>query len=101
MKAIDILVNSKLPPKYRGMLKDYDAKSVGDFLKQVAADDPDAYPEVMKSLGDVGRSAVWLQGDTLRLADLRTPFDRKALFAEMDKELDAAKAISVDRKSVV
>jgi DNA-directed RNA polymerase subunit beta' len=87
MKAIDLYINSVLPPDLRQHDRVLDKKGVETLMASVAKLYPDLYSDIVKRISDVGRNAVYQQGETLRLQDLRPVIDKEALFRQMDKEL--------------
>lgn len=87
MRAAHLLLEQSLPEKFRGRLTDYTAKGIGKFMEDVAAEAPEDYARVVQAVGDVGRFATWRQGDSIRLSDLETPFDKADLMKKMDEEL--------------
>ena len=56
-------LNSKLPEQWRGRFDTLDGKGIDTFLNEVAHEDPDAYPQVVKALVDVGGEATTYYGD--------------------------------------
>jgi hypothetical protein len=91
-KAVQLLVNSALPPELRDYQRDMDAKSLGNLMADVARQFPEQFEGIAKRLSDVGRKASYLQGETLTLADTRPVIDRDKVYAEMDTKIDAARA---------
>ena len=91
MKAIQLLVNSKLPEDLRDYERSMDKKSISALLADVARKYPERYEEIAKNISDVGRNASYLQGETLTLNDMRPVFDRQKLFDRMDQDVDAAR----------
>lgn len=91
LKAIQLAVEEALPDNLRDYTRRYDAKSLGTILHQVAANYPDAFREISKKLTDIGRNAAYWQGETLDIEDLDTGIDRKKIFAEMRREIGAAR----------
>jgi DNA-directed RNA polymerase subunit beta' len=89
-KVVQVILDAKLPPRFRGRLKSWDQKGVNQFMALVADEAPEEYEKVLQTVFDVGREAVWREGRTLGLDDLVTPFDKKKFLEEMDRELDAA-----------
>ena len=90
MKAIQLLIESELPPDIRKD-RDYDAKSIGSLMADIARQHPERYEELSKKISDIGRNASYLQGETLHLDDLKPVLDKGKVFAEMDAEVAAAK----------
>lgn len=98
MRAVDLLVNSLLPEDLKDPSRRYDKKGLDDLMAQIAQRHPDRYREISKQISDIGRKAAYLQGETLRLSDMRPVLDKDALFATMDHELDVAKRSSKTTK---
>ena len=90
-KAVQLLVNSALPPDLRNYERGMDSKALGTLLADVGRKYPDQFEGIAKRLSDVGRKASYLQGETLTLSDMRPVIDREKVYAEMDTKLDAAK----------
>lgn len=90
-KAVQLLVNSNLPPELRDYNRELDSKSLGDLLAQIARKHPDQYESIAKKLSDIGRKASYYQGETLTLSDMKPVIDRGKVFDEMDAKLDLAK----------
>lgn len=92
MRAVDLLLRSKLPENIRNSLGEgpirTDAKGISDLMTRVARENPDEYASVLKAVGDVGRKAAYFQGETLRLNDLRPALDMDTYYGAMDEELD-------------
>lgn len=91
MKAVQLLINSLLPEDLRDYSRTYDVKALGKLLATVAEKYPDRYAEISKAIGDVGRKASYLQGETLTLDDFKPVVDRDGLLAKMDAEVNAAR----------
>lgn len=89
MKAVQLLVNSVLPPDLRNYDQTYDSKSLNKILHAVALKHPDQFAEIEKKISDIGRKASYYQGETITLKDLASPIDKLSIFAAMDAELDA------------
>ena len=68
MKAVDVLVNSKLPPELRGE-HTLDAKGIDGLMTAVATTHPEDYGRIAKDIGDIGRHAAYRQGATLSISD--------------------------------
>lgn len=97
MKAIQLLVNSQLPPDLRDYNREFDSKSIGSLMAEVARKYPDQYERISKSISDIGRKASYFQGESLTLNDNRPVIDRDKILAEMDTEIDEAKRTSLDK----
>ena len=98
MKAIQLLVNSQLPPDLRDYNRELDSKSIGSLMAEVARKYPDQYERISKSISDIGRKASYFQGESLTLQDNRPVIDRDKLLTEMDLEIEQAKKEFKDRK---
>lgn len=97
MKAVSLLVNSYLPDDLKDYTQVYDAKSINRILYAVALRHPDKFAELEKQIGDIGRNASYLNGETITLKDLEPVIDRKALYDAMDAEI---KALPKDRNFI-
>lgn len=89
MKAVSLLVNSYLPDDLKDYSQVYDSKSVNRILYAVALKHPDLYAKLEKQIGDIGRNASYINGETITLGDLEPVIDRKALYDSMDSEIKA------------
>jgi hypothetical protein len=87
MKAIQLLINSKLPEELRDPNLTLDAKSLNGLLANIARDYPERYEEISKLLSDVGRKASYDQGETIHLRDMMPVFDRDSVLKQMDAEI--------------
>ena len=90
MKAVNLLIDSQLPPDLRDPNRALDKKSVEGLLAEVARRYPDQYPAIAKHILDVGRNAAYLQGETIGLDDLRPVVDKPTMLAQMDAEVAAS-----------
>ena len=97
MKAIQLLVNSQLPPDLRDYNRELDSKSIGALMADIARKYPDQYERISKFLSDIGRKASYFQGETLTLNDNRPVIDRDRILNEMEDELAAASKATPDR----
>lgn len=91
MKAIQLLVNSQLPPDLRDYNRELDSKSLGSLMAEVARKYPEQYERISKAISDIGRKASYFQGESLTLNDNRPVLDRDKILAEMDMELEEAR----------
>lgn len=89
MKAVSLLINSYLPEDLRDYNRTYTAKELNELMSQVADKYPDQFDNILRRVSDTGRKAAYYQGETITLADLASPIDKKSLFAQMDAEIDA------------
>lgn len=87
MRAVNLLIESKLPPRMRNYNRTYTAREVGAILSDLAVEAPELYKDVAKSIADVGRKASYWQGETLGLSDIRPLFDKKPVLDAMAEEL--------------
>ena len=90
MKAVNLLIDSQLPPDLRDPNRPLDKKSVEGLLAEVARRYPDQYPAIVKHVLDVGRHAAYLQGETIGLDDLRPVVNKQPMLDQMDAEVDAS-----------
>lgn len=88
VKAVQLLVNSILPEDLRSYDEDYSVKSLNKILYNVGIKHPDKFDSILKRISDIGRTATYLQGETITLADLEPVLDRDAIFNAMDAELE-------------
>lgn len=89
MKAVSLLLNSYLPEELRNYDKVYDVKDINRIMHAVAMHHPDKYTEITKKISDLGRTASYLQGETITLKDLESVIDKKAIMDQMQKEIKA------------
>lgn len=97
MKAIQLLVNSQLPPDLRDYSREFDSKSIGSLMAEVARKYPDQYERISKAISDIGRKASYFQGESLTLSDNRPVIDRDKILTEMDNEIDLARKQTPDK----
>lgn len=98
MKAIDLLVNSVLPPDMQRDSFDLSAKGVKSLLSELAMTHKDEYADIIDKLKNIGRNLVYQQGATITLNDLKAPFDRQKVYDEMDAKVKLIKATVKDKK---
>lgn len=91
MKAVQLLVNSFLPPETRDYGMTMDAQGLERALAAVAKNNPDKFSETTQSLANAGRGAAWSRGTSLRMGDLKSSIDMPAYYKAMDKELASAR----------
>lgn len=96
MKAVQLLVNSFLPPELRDYGMTMDSRGLEKAMVGVARGHPDKFGEITKQLADIGRMASWSRGTSIRLGDLKPVIDMPAYYKEMDRELDQARFTAVD-----
>jgi DNA-directed RNA polymerase subunit beta' len=97
MKAIQVLVNSHLPVDLRDYNREYDSKSLGSLMAEVARKYPDQYERISKAISDIGRKASYFQGESLTLSDNRPVMDRDKLLEQMDAEIAEARRSTPDK----
>lgn len=95
MKAIRLLVESKLPPALRNYGREYTSNGFNDLLAQVGRETPDDYGSVIGKIADIGRHASYRQGETLTLDDLKPVVNRDEILARMDEEVERARKSAV------
>ena len=91
MKAIELLVNSMLPEDTRNPDVRLDAPGLQAVLADVARKHPDQFARVTKDLADLGRTASYTRGTSVRLSDHFAPLDLSGHYRQMDEELREAK----------
>ena len=77
MKAIEVLLNSKLPPDLRSDTRKLDKKGIDALMADTARLYPSRYAEISKIVSDLGRNAAYEQGETLTLNDMRPVVDKE------------------------
>ena len=87
MKAVELLINSILPEDLRSEGRTFTQKELNDLLYQVGERYPERFDDILKKISSIGRKASYYQGETITLADLASPIDKKALFEQMDNEI--------------
>lgn len=89
MKAVSLLLNSYLPEDLRNYDKIYDVKDINKIMHAVATKYPEKYAEITKKISDLGRTASYMQGETITLKDLEAVIDKEAIMAQMQEEIKA------------
>lgn len=79
-----VLVNDALPPQFRDYERVMDSKGIESLLEQIAREAPETYADVTKRLMDIGNSAAYDTGTTIRLSDLRPSFDKRPILQALD-----------------
>lgn len=87
MKAVNLLINSLLPADLRDPNRPLDKKNLDQLLTEVALRDPHRAASLIKEISDIGRNASYHQGETITLADMKSPIDKEAIMKDMDREL--------------
>jgi len=91
MKAVQLLIESKLPEDIRDYNRSYDGKGINDLMREIADKYPDRYTELSQEIQNIGRNASYLQGETIGLEDLRPVIDKDTILKQMREELDVAR----------
>jgi hypothetical protein len=79
-----------------------DSKGIDSVLEAIAREDPDSYAGVTKRLMDIGNSAAYDTGTTIRLSDLRPAYDKRPILQALDiaeKQIRADKTLTDAQKS--
>ena len=79
-----VLVNDALPPRFRDYGRVMDSNGIEQLLQQVAREEPEEYAAVTKRLMDIGNSAAFDTGTTIRMSDLRPAYDKRPLLQALD-----------------
>lgn len=79
-----VLVNDALPPRFRDYGRVMDSNGIEQVLQQVAREAPEEYAAVTKRLMDVGNSAAFDTGTTIRMSDLRPAYDKRPILQALD-----------------
>lgn len=79
-----VLVNDALPPRFRDYGRVMDSKGIEQVLQSIAHEAPDSYAQVTKRLMDIGNSAAFDTGTTIRMSDLRPAYDKRPLLQALD-----------------
>lgn len=88
-----MLVNELLPEEYRSDGREYTKSDINNLIREVSLKYPDKYPQLADGIKNIGRNAIYMQGATLTLDDFIPGFDKDAVLAEMDGELEKASKI--------
>jgi DNA-directed RNA polymerase subunit beta' len=79
-----VLVNDALPPRFRDYGRVMDSNGIEQVLEQIAREAPEEYAAVTKRLMDVGNSAAFDTGTTIRMSDLRPAYDKRPILQALD-----------------
>lgn len=79
-----VLVNDALPPRFRDYGRVMDSNGIEHVLQQIAREAPEEYAAVTKRLMDIGNSAAFDTGTTIRMSDLRPAYDKRPLLQALD-----------------
>lgn len=97
-----VLVNEALPPRFRDYERVMDSKGIESVLEEIAREAPEEYSGVTKRLMDIGNSAAYDTGTTIRLSDLRPAYDKRPLLQAIDiaeQQIRADKTLTDAQKS--
>lgn len=97
-----VLVNDALPPQFRDYERVMDSKGIESVLEEIAREAPEEYSGVTKRLMDIGNSAAYDTGTTIRLSDLRPAYDKRPILQALDiaeKQIRADKTLTDAQKS--
>ena len=97
-----VLVNDALPPRFRDYGRVMDSNGIEQVLQEVAREDPDSYAAVTKRLMDIGNSAAYDTGTTIRLSDLRPAYDKRPILQALDiaeSKIRSDKTLTDEQKS--
>ena len=83
-----LLVNEALPEEYRDYSRMLSKGEADELLARIAKDHPEDYKEISHRLVQLGREASYTEGSTLRLSDLRAPFDKTDLIKHVREQED-------------
>jgi hypothetical protein len=79
-----VLVNDALPPRFRDYGRVMDSNGIEQVLQQIAREAPEEYAAVTKRLMDIGNSAAFDTGTTIRMSDLRPAYDKRPILQALD-----------------
>lgn len=96
ISAVNVLIDSLLPPELRDPLRIYDKKGMDTLLTEVARTKPELYPELAKQIGDIGRKQAYRRGETFTVEDFEPVLDRTQTFAELDAREREIRATTFD-----
>lgn len=96
MKAIHLLLNSKLPEGVTRLEGALDSKQLDRAMAEVAEKHPDRYAEIAQAIGDIGRHSTYDEGASISLDDLRSPFPTAPIYADMNARIGALKKLKLD-----
>ena len=98
IKAVNLAVGAILPNDMQDDNRVLDKKSIDATLSQLARHHPSRYARAVKELSDIGRNAAYHQGETLTLDDFKPVIDRDGILAQMDQEVEQARATTPNEK---
>lgn len=86
--AGQLLVNSKLPQKYRDYTRRMDVPTVKALMNRVAKEDPDKYSEIVHGLLQAGEQVAYRDGMSILRSDLEIPRVKHDLVKQLDKQVE-------------
>ncbi|NBQ69476.1 MAG: hypothetical protein EBU46_11890 [Nitrosomonadaceae bacterium] len=94
-----ILLKNAVPIEYHRFVdsRELDKKNIGTLFQDLSKTHPQQYKDVVSKLTRLGFEVSTRMGSTVRLADLLPPIDKEKRFAELDKEVDAIKALGLPK----
>lgn len=96
------LVNQALPKQYRDETRELSKDAADSMLAQIAKEHPELYKDISWKLMQLGREAAFTEGSTLKLSDLRGPFDKTDILDHVRKQeelIRSSKALSPEEKT--
>lgn len=81
-----LMVNDELPEEYRDSTRALGKSEADALLAKIAHSHPELYKSVSHKLMQLGREAAYTEGSTLRLSDLRAPFDKTDLIKHVHSQ---------------
>lgn len=97
-----VLVNDALPPRFRDYGRVMDSNGIEQVLQEIAREAPEEYAAVTKRLMDIGNSAAFDTGTTIRMSDLRPAYDKRPILQAIDiaeKQIRSDKSLTDAQKS--
>lgn len=67
----------------------YDVKGMNRLMRAVAERHPEKFAEITQKLSNLGRTASYVQGETITLKDLEPVIDKKGILDQMAAEIKA------------
>jgi DNA-directed RNA polymerase subunit beta' len=95
-----LLLKEHLPPDMHAFIDSTDLDKGGNakLFNLLAEKHPATYNKIVSELARLGFEVSTRMGSTVRLTDLRSPIDKKAKFAELEKQLAALRAQKLPQK---
>lgn len=99
-KAVQLLVNEVLPDDLKDYNRVYNKKTLNELLTEIYTKYPEKYGEIVDKLADIGRNAVYFDGESISLKDFMPVFDKDKRLKELDKKVDALRKTVKDQKKL-